>query len=330
MNVVRVQSSPVSRKSDRKRFGEAKQRRRITTGLILVCIAVGGFFLGRSTLSPLFGSIFQQQEPAGQNAATPVVDSTTAAKQTELETQAKGFEAVLQRQPEDRTALTELVNTRVELARIGAGSLRDTIEPLQKLAKLNPNENKYSILLAQTKQHTGDLEGAAAVYRSMLEAKPGNMEAMEGLVTLLMAQKRPEEAIGLLQETLDSAPKVNKIQPKTVDETSVKLLLASVYAEQQRYNEAIAIYDDTIKTNKDDFRPLWGKGAILQLQGKTDEAKSLFKAATELAPAKYKDQIKARVKQVEAEAPPPHSVASPSGGGPRPSALPAPRTAPTP
>ncbi len=310
MNVVRVQSSPVSRKSDRKRFGEAKQRRRITTGLILVCIAVGGFFLGRSTLSPLFGSIFQQQEPAGQNAATPVVDSTTAAKQTELETQAKGFEAVLQRQPEDRTALTELVNTRVELARIGAGSLRDTIEPLQKLAKLNPNENKYSILLAQTKQHTGDLEGAAAVYRSMLEAKPGNMEAMEGLVTLLMAQKRPEAAIGLLQDTLDTAPKLNKIQPKTVDETSVKLLLASVYADQQRYNEAI--YDDTIKTNKDDFRPLWGKAAVLQLQGKTDEAKSLFNAATELAPAKYKDQIKARIKQLEAETPPPDNSANES------------------
>jgi tetratricopeptide (TPR) repeat protein len=312
MNVVRVQSSPVSRKRDRKRFGEAKQRRRITTGLILVCIVVGGFFLGRSTLSPLFGSIFKQQQPAGQNAATPVVDSTTAAKQTELETQAKGFLAVLQRQPEDRTALTELVNTRVELARIGAGSLRDTIEPLEKLAQLNPEDNRYSILLAQTKQHTGDLEGAATVYRSMLEAKPGNMEAMEGLVTLLMAQKRPEAAIGLLQDTLDTAPKLNKIQPKTVDETSVKLLLASVYADQQRYKEAIAIYDDTIKTNKDDFRPLWGKAAVLQLQDKTDEAKSLFNAATELAPAKYKDQIKARIKQLEAETPPPDNSAKES------------------
>ena len=311
MNVVRVQRSPVSRKRDRKRFGEAKQRRLITTGLILVCIVVGGFFLGRSTLSPLFGSIFKPQ-PAGQNAATPVVDSTTAAKQTELETQAKGFEAVLQRQPEDRTALTELVNTRIELARIGAGNLQDTIEPLEKLAKLNPNDNQYSILLAQTKQHTGDLEGAATVYRSMLEAKPGNIEAMEGLVTLLMAQKRPEAAIALLQDTLDTAPNLNKIQPKTVDETSVKLLLASVYAEQQRYNEAIAIYDDTIKTNKDDFRPLWGKGAILQLQGKTDEAKSLFNAATELAPAKYKDQIKAKVKQLAEETPPPDNSADES------------------
>lgn len=320
MNVVRVQSSPVSRKrssvvrssSQKVASGKAKQRRLFSTGLILACIAVGGFFLGRPLLDPLLGNAFKQAQPNGQNVATAAVDSTTAAKQTELETQAKGYELVLQRQPEDQTALKELVNTRLELARLGAASIRDTLEPLEKLAKLNPEDNQYSILLAQTKQHSGDLEGAATVYRSMLESKPGNIEAMEGLVTLLMAQKRPEAAIGLLQDTLDTAPKLNKIQPLTVDETSVKLLLASVYADQQRHNEAIAIYDDAIKASKEDFRPLWGKAAVLQLQGKTDEAKSLFTAATDLAPAKYKDQIKGRIKQLEAEAPPPDNSATES------------------
>lgn len=294
---MRVQRRPVSQKRASQASNSAKNRR-LLSGLILVCVVIAGLLLGRSSLFPWLGSIFKSEQPTAQNVTTPVVDSE-AAKKTELETQAKGYELVLQRQPEDQTALKELVNTRLELVRLGAGSIKDTIDPLEKLAKLNPEDNHFSILLAQTKQHTGDPEGAATVYRSMLESKPGNIEALEGLVTLLMTQKRPEAAIGLLQDTLDTAPKLNKIQAGSVDEISVRLLLASVYAEQQRYNEAIAIYDDAIKANKEDFRPIWGKAVVLQLQGKTDEAKSLFAAATDLAPARYKDQIKARIQQLE-------------------------------
>lgn len=322
MNVVRVQSSPVSRKRDRK----TKNRRFIRTGLILAAVVIGGVLLGKSPLFPMLSNALKQEQPSAQNTGEPATGSTTTAKQTELETQAKGYELVLQRQPEDRTALKELVNTRLELARLGAGSIRDSIEPLEKLAKLTPDDNNYSILLAQTKHYSGDPEGAATVYRSMLEAKPGNIEAMEGLVNLLMEQKRPEAAIGLLQDTLDTAPKLNKIKPGTVDEAAVKLLLASVYADQQRYNEAIAIYDDIIKTNKEDFRPLWGKGAVLQLQGKTDQAKSLFAKATDIAPAKYKDQIKARIKQLETEN---SATASPSGEENAESASPAPEESPS-
>jgi tetratricopeptide (TPR) repeat protein len=298
-NVV-IQSTTVARKRDRKRSGKAKQRQLLSTLVIVGCIAVAGFFLGKSPLFPMLGNALQPASGSAQNQATPVSDSNSA-RQAELETQAKGYELVLQKQPEDQTALKELVYTRLELAQMGAASLRETIEPLEKLAKLNPDDSKYAVLLAQTKQHVGDTEGAATVFRSMLESKPGNIEALEGLVTLLMAQKRPEAAIGLLQDTLDTAPKLNKIQPGSVDEVSVRLLLASVYAEQQRYNEAIAIYDDAIKANKDDFRPFWGKAMVSQLQGKTDDAKALFGRATDLAPARYKDQIQAKLKQVETE-----------------------------
>jgi tetratricopeptide (TPR) repeat protein len=294
VNSVRVQSTPVSQKRDRWLF---------PTGFILVFIAIGGFLLGRSGIIPPFNSTATQNQSAPNSGADNSMADSSASRQQELQTQAKGYELVLQRQPQDPTALKELVNTRLELARMGAGSIRDTIEPLEKLSQLNPDDTNYSILLAQTKLHGGDPEGAATVYRSMLESKPGNIEALEGLVTLLMQQKRPEAAIGLLQDTLDTAPKLNKLQPESVDIASVKLLLASIYAEQQRYNEAIALYDQGIKADKEDFRPVWGKAYVLQLQGKTDQAKTLFTSATNLAPAKFKDQIKARIKQLEAQAP---------------------------
>ena len=281
----------MSQKRDRKPSGKTNNRWLISGVLLLVFIAVGGFFLGRSSLIPLLSNAFKQTQPSGGTKAETATESPTA-KQAELESQVKGYELVLQRKPDDQTALEGLINTKLELVRLGVVPLKDTIEPLEKLAKLNPEDSKYTILLAQTKQYIGDLEGAAGAYRSILEAKPGDLKALDGLVNLLLDQKRPEAAIGLLQDTLDNAPKLNQIKFGTIDIVSVQLMLGRIYAEQKRYGEAITVYDKAIKTNLDDFRPLLAKAIVLQQQGKNEQAQPLFSTAASLAPAQYKDQIK--------------------------------------
>lgn len=298
-NVNRVQKSPVSPKRVRKGFGLAKDRWLLTGVLLLVAIAIGGFFLGRSSLFPLLSRSLKQEQPS-QATTAPSPSESNQAKQAELQAQAKGYELVLQRKPDDRTALIGLIDTRLELVRLGAGSIKDAIEPLEKLASLNSEETKYAVLLAQTKQQIGDMEGAATTYRSILESKPGDIRALDGLVNLLLGQQRPEAAIGLLQDTLENAPKLNQIKPGTIDETSVRLILGAVYDQQQRYPEAIVIYDKAIKGSKEDFRPLLAKAMVLQNQGKNDEAKPLFAAAAQSAPSQYRDQIKQM-----ASAPPP-------------------------
>ncbi|HBK63902.1 MAG TPA: Tfp pilus assembly protein PilF, partial [Cyanobacteria bacterium UBA11166] len=106
------------------------------------------------------------------------------------------------------------------------------------------------------------------------------------------AQKRPEAAIALIQDTLKTANQLNDVQAGTVDVPSVQLLLGLVYASQQRYTEALVIYDEAIRVNKQDFRPVLAKAMILKQQGKTAEAQSLFTTAVSLAPAQYKDQVK--------------------------------------
>lgn len=274
-----------------RRASKKTNRRWLFSGvLLLVLIAVGGFFLGRSSLIPMVSNALKQAQPSVNTQPTPTAQAVVA-KQTELESQAKGYELVLQRKPDDRTALEGLIQTKLELARLGAGSIKDTLEPMEKLAQQNPKETKYTILLAQTKQHTGDLEGAATAYRSILESNPGDVNALDGLVSLLLDQKRPEAAIGLLQDTLDNAPKLNQIKYGTIDEVSVHIMLGRVYAEQERYPDAIAAYDKAMKANKEDFRPLLAKAIVLQKQGKNEEAQPLFSSSASLAPSQYKDQI---------------------------------------
>lgn len=258
---------------------EKRGRWIINVVLILAVVAFVGF-----SLFPLLGDAFKADSSGSE--ATPSTQASPSAKQEELKAQAKGYELVLQREPENQTALRGLVEARLQLQ-----DIKGVVEPLEKLAKLNPDQTRYGVLLAQAKQYAGDREGAAEAYRTILTAKPGDMMALQGLVGLLIEQKRPEAAVGLLQDTLKTAPETNQAKPGSIDVPSVQLLLGQVYAEQKRYDEAIAIYDEAIKTSGKDFRPVLAKALVFKQQGKDEAAKPLFNSAISLAPAEYKDQI---------------------------------------
>ncbi|XGV98812.1 MAG: tetratricopeptide repeat protein [Leptolyngbya sp. BL-A-14] len=287
----------------------------INVVLIIAVVAFVGF-----SLIPLIDAAFKGTQTQTAASPSPVQSASAAPKKEELEAQAKGYELVLQREPENPTALRGLLE-----ARLGLGDVKGAIAPLEKLAKLNPNETEYAILLAQAKQQTNDPEGAAQTYRDVLKTKPGDRNALQGLTNLLLQQNRPEAAVGLLQDTIKTAPQANKIQPNSVDVGSVQVILGQVYASQKRYDEAIAVYDEAAKGNKQDFRPVLGKALILKEQGKTEAAKPLFTSAAELAPAQYKDQINKL-----ASAPSPGVTPSPVTNAPTAAPSAAPGTAPAP
>ena len=250
--------------------------------LVLAVLAFVGF-----SMIPLLGTVLKQQ-PSSSAVATPSPTSTVSGeKRAELEAQVKGYELVVQREPQNQTALRGLVEARLQL-----GDIKGAISPLEEFAKLNPEQTEYTVLLAQLKVKTGDAEGAALAYRQILATKPGDLNALQGYAELQIAQKRPEAAIALLQDTLKTANQLNDVQAGTVDVTSVQLLLGQVYASQLRYTEALVIYDEAIRANKQDFRPVLAKALIMRQQGKTAEAEPLFTTAVSLAPAQYKDQIK--------------------------------------
>ena len=274
-----------------------KRKNRWLLNVVLIIATIG--LLGVSII-PLISATFTPQKNA---AATPSPTQSVEAKKADVAAQARGYEEVLKREPENQTALRGLLEARLRLT-----DIKGAIEPLEKLAKLNPNQSEYAVLLAQAKQQTGDKEGAAQAYRNILNIRPGDLNALQGLAGLLIEQQRPEAAIGMLQDTLKTAPKANQNQAGSVDVTAVQVLLGRVFASQKRYSEAVSVFDEAIKSNKQDFQPVFGKALVLKAQGKTDEAKPLFDTAVSLAPAQYKDQIQ----KAASVAPPGTASAAPS------------------
>ncbi|MDZ8023532.1 MAG: tetratricopeptide repeat protein [Nostoc sp. SerVER01] len=259
--------------------------------LVLAVLA----FVGVSVI-PLFGTL-NNTPLSSENTASTKGSLTSSEQKSKLEDQVRGYELVLQKEPENQTALKGLLEARLQLlsqkekAEVKPSDIQVVIEPLEKLAKLNPDQSEYAVLLAQAKQQIGDREGAAQAYRSILETKPGDLKALQGMVALLVNQQRPEAAIGLLQETLTNAAQANTNQPGSVDTVAVQVLLGSVHASQKRYAQAASAYDQAIKKDPKDFRPVVAKAMLLKQQGKNAQAKPLFDSAAALAPAQYKDEI---------------------------------------
>lgn len=259
--------------------------------VINLVVAVSLLALTGFSLFPLFNLVFD-----GGAAVATEANNLSPAQNSQIQAQAQGYTQVLQREPENQVALKGLLNARLQL-----GDIKGSLLPLEKIAALNPQIADYTVLLAQTKQYLGDLEGATTSYRTVLAIQPQNINALQGLVSLLLDAKRPEAAIGAVQDS------ISKALPDT-DTTPLRLLLAQVYVTKQRNADALAIYDGLIETHKEDFRPVLAKALVFKQMGNLTESQALMNAATDLAPSEYKDQIK----QLAMATQPPKAVTNPS------------------
>ncbi len=280
-------------------MAEEKRKSRWLVNVVLIIATVG--LLGMGIL-PLL-SLMNNSSPTatGDNTPAPGQPSPSPSQSPqvraeELQKQAEAYALVLQREPENQTALRGLLE-----ARLGLADVKGAIEPLEKLVKLDPQNVRMAVLLAQAKQQNQEPEAAAQVYRDVLQKQPGELNALGGLSALLIDEKRPEAAISLLKDTLKEAPNVNQTVPGSIDPAAVQILLGKVYASEKRYDEAIATFDTAAKDNPQDFQPVYYKAALLKEQGKMDEAKPLFEQAAALAPASVKDQINREVSDAAAK-----------------------------
>ena len=126
--------------STQKKSSDSQVRKGDRIKQIFAFVSMVGF--GGSTIFgmlSLFGSGLSGQH---QQKQTPVAVS----QESLLAAQERGYVTVLQREPQNQTALEGLANVRLEMGdKVGA------IDPLEKLVKLNPDRADYKVLLGQAK-----------------------------------------------------------------------------------------------------------------------------------------------------------------------------------
>jgi tetratricopeptide (TPR) repeat protein len=249
--------------------------------------------------------IFSVALDSGAATATEANNLSTA-QVTQIQAQAQGYTQVLQREPANLVALKGLLDARLQL-----GDIKGSLLPLEKIAALSPQAPDYTVLLAQTKQYLGDRDGATISYRNVLATQPQNINALQGLVSLLLDAKRPEAAMGAVQESI-------KKTTSDADAAPLKLLLAQIYITQQRNADALTIYDALIDANKEDFRPILAKALVFKQMGNLTESQTLLATAKDLAPAEYKDQISQLVQATQ----PPKTPIAPNLSSPVPANIP--------
>jgi tetratricopeptide (TPR) repeat protein len=262
---------------DREQFVLNRHRWVINLVVAVSLLALTGFSLLPIVNLVLDGGAVVAAEPNGRSTS----------QNNQLRATAQGYIQVLKREPENQVALKGLLNAELQL-----GDVKGSLLPLQKIAALNPQIPDYTVLLAQTKLYLGDRDGAADSYRVILSLHPQNINALQGLVSLLLDSKLPEAAIGEVQTAM-AKPALDP------DKTPLKLLLAQIYISQQRNADAIDIYDNLMSLNKGDFRPILAKGLMLKQMGNLIEAQALLIAAQNLAPADYKDRVNQLVREID-------------------------------
>ena len=115
----------------------------------VLVVLFGSAFVG-STVFMLMGSLFARRE----QPHTPTADSTVPYEAPEvnqtnnlnsrLQSQIIGYEKLLEKEPENTTILTNLVRIRLEM-----GDLEGAVEPLTKLAKLQPERTELAAILQE-------------------------------------------------------------------------------------------------------------------------------------------------------------------------------------
>ncbi len=122
-----------------KEYMEARQQRSKTLRKIMSlvgCVSFGGTAL--FGIANMFKSGFQES-PQVETAAVVSLEE-------QLQKRAQGYEAVLEREPENVTALEGLVKVRLEM-----GDRKGAIAPLEKLVGLYPERGDYKVVLEQVR-----------------------------------------------------------------------------------------------------------------------------------------------------------------------------------
>jgi tetratricopeptide (TPR) repeat protein len=149
-----------------------------------IVVILSGVALVGVSLVPLLNQFRQPPEPEIANTENNNPEAANTTENEQLKQIEAGYEAVLEREPENRVALQGLVESRASM-----NDFQGAKEPMEKLLALEPDNPVYLQTLAQINLRLNDIEGALQPLEKLAKIYPDRSEIKEVIDTLQKAQR---------------------------------------------------------------------------------------------------------------------------------------------
>ncbi|KAJ4908892.1 Tetratricopeptide repeat (TPR)-like superfamily protein [Raphanus sativus] len=212
--------------------------------------------------------------------AAPPIAPTASEASSSIETdQEAALEKHLAANPNDLEALQSLMKIKLQ-----SKNLDQSVEILNRLISLDPEEQEWRILKAQVQTYGGDFDSATKGFEEVLAKDPLRVEAYHGLV---MAYSESESKLSELEGRIGEAIERCKKEDRKKDFRDFMLLIAQIRVMEGNPSEALRVYQELVKDEPRDFRPYLCQGLIYTLLKKKDEAEKQFEQFRKLVPENH-------------------------------------------
>jgi len=172
-----------------------------------------------------------------------------------------------------RASVTDPVLVAAATA-LGDNRLAEAEHMLRGYLKANPTSAPALRMLAETGARLGRVDDAEAILAHCVELAPGFDEARHQYATLLYRQNKPVEAIAQLDRLLARDPR----------RPAWRNLKAAALGRIGEYGQAIAIYDDLLKTHGDHPKAWMSYGHALKTVGRQADSIAAYRRSLALSP----------------------------------------------
>ncbi|KAJ0235090.1 TPR_REGION domain-containing protein [Hirschfeldia incana] len=214
------------------------------------------------------------------SVAAPIPPPPPASQVESIETdQESALEKHLANNPNDLEALQSLMKIKLQ-----SKNLDQSLEILNRLISLDPEEQEWRILKAQVQTYGGDFDSATKGFEEILKIDPLRVEAYHGLV---MAYSESESKLSELEGRIGEAIERCKREDRKKDFRDFMLLIAQIRVMEGNAGEALRVYQELVKDEPRDFRPYLCQGLIYTLMKRKDEAEKQFEQFRKLVPENH-------------------------------------------
>ena len=169
-------------------------------------------------------------------------------------------------------SLLEIWNLQKAKIAIFLGDNKKAKQALLKILDKNSNSYKAHLMLAQVYENEGGMRKAIDEYVQAIDLNKKDYDSYYKVAKLLNGLEKKEEASQMLYNLLNKKPEM----------TQASILLGEILIENEKYKEAVNIYQEALKYDQVNYDLYYNLGIAYTMLNDFQNAKTCYEKAAEI------------------------------------------------